>query len=821
MSDLLEIALAGCLHDIGKLLQRAGSSLSDSAPRMEQMICPTGDGGRSTHRHVLWTNDFLDRAAWLPASVDRAKVNTLASAHHRPSSPLEWIIAEADRLASGHDRRPAEQEADGGFLCVPLSSIFTSVRLRPGAPNAVAWYRPDHRLADSVRPETQRPVPNLQPCYAAIADKLIRGTDRWGPLPHVLLPGCVASLSAECCGMTPASTIDQADVSLHDHNMLVAAIAAAMFQYHNRAGTLDESSVRNRSLPKYRLVCGDLSGIQSFIFAAAPEGARKGIARTFRARSFYLSMLTRVATIELLHAAGLPAFNRVIDAGGRFVLLVDNSDETLEKLRECDRRFQQWLVENHHGRLTLNIDCGVTARGEDFLGDRFGRLYRRIQAAADAAKCRRLAGWLQADGAWAEESQCLRRVNYRQWQETTADLQWELGRRLPDADYVGLFAGSGACPGLLADEGVPLFDHSLQLLDAPDEALKCDNLVDLFAIRPDGGNSSAEWIARLSIANHVPRLSPADVKALAGRPADDGGGGQETARDAGDLATFEDLARLAEGASMIAVLKADVDRLGMLFSRGFADHASFGRIATLSRMMDEFFKAFLPARLQEPDSPFRHVYTIFAGGDDLLLVGPWNVMLDLAVGLHDWFAGFACDNPDVTLSAALVLGKPKTPITALGRLAEEQLEMAKKAGRNRIAVLSRVFTWDDYRRAIEAGRRLSRLADPRGPFDPPLSRAFLYELLQVGRQIEDMDRARTEGRAVPLASLAWRSHLAYDFRRNVLDRLKHHRQTPELENELNWLCELMGIHVARPPADGRTLRLAATYALYLNRGGNS
>ncbi|MGB9626627.1 MAG: hypothetical protein ACPMAQ_17365, partial [Phycisphaerae bacterium] len=140
---------------------------------------------------------------------------------------------------------------------------------------------------------------------------------------------------------------------------------------------------------------------------------------------------------------------------------------------------------------------------------------------------------------------------------------------------------------------------------------------------------------------------------------------------------------------------------------------------------------------------------------------------------------------------------------------------------NRIAVFGRAFPWPDYLDALDAGERLSRLAANRDSARPKLPTAFLYQLLRAGRLVEEIDEASRQGRAVPLDSLTWRSHLAYDFRRNVLDRTKPERLSDEDRDDLRWLEELMGLNVPRDRRTEQILRLAATYALYLNRGGAS
>ena len=68
---------------------------------------------------------------------------------------------------------------------------------------------------------------------------------------------------------------------------------------------------------------------------------------------------------------------------------------------------------------------------------------------------------------------------------------------------------------------------------------------------------------------------------------------------AGDVLTFEALAEMSTGATRIGVLKADVDRLGLIMSEGLDDGQPGGlrptitRIATLSSTVELFFAGWL------------------------------------------------------------------------------------------------------------------------------------------------------------------------------------------------------------------------------------
>ena len=84
------------------------------------------------------------------------------------------------------------------------------------------------------------------------------------------------------------------------------------------------------------------------------------------------------------------------------------------------------------------------------------------------------------------------------------------------------------------------------------------------------------------------------------------------------------------GLDALGILKADVDNLGLIMGWGLkGDRFTLSRLATLSRQLDLFFSCFLPDLIASK-SEFQNIYTVFAGGDDLFLIGPWNRIMELA-----------------------------------------------------------------------------------------------------------------------------------------------------------------------------------------------
>ena len=167
----------------------------------------------------------------------------------------------------------------------------------------------------------------------------------------------------------------------------------------------------------------------------------------------------------------------------------------------------------------------------------------------------------------------------------------------------------------------------------------------------------------------------------------------------------------SHGIQALGVIKADIDRLGRLFSQGLdRERFTLARLATLSRQIDWFFSLYLP-HLLKTDPRFRDIYTVFAGGDDLFMVGPWNRMIDLAAFLQESFADYVCGNPEIHFSAGIALKKPNIALTKLADSADEALSRSKDAGRNRITLFGETAEWREFKELLEIGRQFEEWLD--------------------------------------------------------------------------------------------------------------
>lgn len=116
-STIYKIAIAAFLHDIGKFAERAKGNFHidpEFLNRNTDLYQPFYNG-KHTHQHALYTAAFIDHIEkFLPKEFNKGNWGlgdnfmNLAAGHHKPETPLQWVIAIADRVSSGFDREEFE-----------------------------------------------------------------------------------------------------------------------------------------------------------------------------------------------------------------------------------------------------------------------------------------------------------------------------------------------------------------------------------------------------------------------------------------------------------------------------------------------------------------------------------------------------------------------------------------------------------------------------------------------------------------------------------------------------------------------------------------
>ncbi|HRQ06181.1 MAG TPA: hypothetical protein PK580_09490, partial [Nitrosomonas halophila] len=168
-----------------------------------------------------------------------------------------------------------------------------------------------------------------------------------------------------------------------------------------------------------------------------------------------------------------------------------------------------------------------------------------------------------------------------------------------------------------------------------------------------------------------------------------------------------------------------------------------------------------------------NTYTVFAGGDDFFLIGPWHATIELAGEMQQHFKRYVA-NSGITFSAGISMTQPKVPARHLARSAERALEQSKarqnEAGiplKDAITLWDQTVGWQEWHTLLtERAGKLAQLLAEAEQHGAKLSTGYLYDLLQLTGKAE---RARL-GRN-PEDSL-WRSQLVYRTTRFIGDRLR-------------------------------------------------
>ena len=849
------VALAGLLHDLGKLAERAGLAVESAAlEKNVHQYSPyhqthAQDRGWFSHKHAAYTALAFDQIeAWLPkvrgdaetapfgGVVDDSLINA-AARHHRPETCLQWIIATADRVASGFERsefekyNAAEQEQTAtkkNHYTARLLTLFEQIRLDSGKETGPLQYRYrlepmtpaalfpvaatgyEHDDKDRARQEYARLWAGFTAALAEIPASHRDALPLW--LDHFeTLWACYASAipSATAFNTKP-------DVSLYDHSKAVAALAVALWRYHYDQNH-DPETVR-RALaeradwhqPKLLLIQGDCFGIQDFIFATGGE-TQKRAAKLLRGRSFYVSLLSECAALRVLEALDLPGTSQIINAAGKFLIVAPNTPETLENLNRVQNELNAWFLQYAWGQSGIGL-AWEPASCQDFLkgagGTRpFAELIKRLFQRLEDIKLRRFelcgaqppaplfTGYLEQFSAHGEckvdgRSPATREIAVGVWVSDLAADQIAIGRLLTQRDRV-LITREPLTGKTLKPLATPMLGYRVSFTDEAGETgwfgpeAHTGNLRRCWEISMPKTLDQPLWqgCARRAINGYIPRFNEdnaweSDKYGRMGNEADfDPHPGEP--KTLNHLAC-EDRALNEErnwvGVAALMTLKGDVDNLGTIFQQGLSE-PTFARMAALSRQLHAFFAIYLPALCQS-EARFHHTYTVFAGGDDFFLIGPWWSQIQLAARMHEEFQRYVAGNTGITFSAGLAMTKPGLPVRALGELAEDALERAKghpldeqlaPALKNAVCCFGQTVGWNAFAELLKNRDELERLAG-----ELKLSTGYLYGLLYLIDMAENLRSGRTNWRGeretMPENAL-WHSRFVYRTRR-LLERQK-------------------------------------------------
>lgn len=411
-------------------------------------------------------------------------------------------------------------------------------------------------------------------------------------------------------------------------------------------------------------VGGDLSGIQKFLYNITTSHATVSL----KGRSAYLSNYLIEVRKQLEDAArNAGASTRVIyESGGKLYMLADNSESVRRAIDLCSSKIKEDLWQKHLGQLGINIAYVPYSENEDGTVNVNGRSH---------VKSGEL--WRLVNGQFAcQKNQKFKELLLGSYDDFFSDKAPKL--------KVGGKPRICALSGVESDSCRPLSKKDF-------EAEKVDSRM----LDEDG----SIYDGRVYLPSVIEQIVL----------------GTKLASEEG-LKTFDDYAN----GSYLGILRMDVDGMGKRFIIGFD---SIAKYEEFSKQVTWFFEgkgeATEPHGLNIvemihqpiPDGPDRgrrfdeFMCIIYAGGDDLFIVGRWDKVIDFAKLIHDATAAqfpVPYDDPFdpavpqkyISISGGIAIVKPKFPIAKAADMAGEAENAAKSGEKNAFCMFGRVISWN-------------------------------------------------------------------------------------------------------------------------------
>ncbi|MFZ7201461.1 type III-A CRISPR-associated protein Cas10/Csm1 [Avibacterium avium] len=661
-----------------------------------------------------------------------------------------------------------------------LRTLFENIQLSEVKKNQIQkkeiYYYPIHSLtADAIFPKSQQPKSDLEQQKNALWQDFLQALAKIPASHRENLPLWLDHFdTALQCFMTNVPSSYTEELSLYDQLKTSTAIATTL-----------ALSKENKEEQPFLLIQGDFFGIQDFIFSGGRE-TNKRAAKLLRGRSFQVSLFTELAALKVLEACELPSTSQLMNAAGKFLIIAPNSEKVRNAINTVQNELNQWFIENTYGLIGLGLAI-KSASSADFFAENFRTLRDSLFKQLERTKLQRLD--------LTESTQSVQNVAYpfgeckynsnfpaqdNQQQASAISLdQISIGENLAKKHRVIICDRQSA---IYQDTDtnkltVPLFGYHIiftsneEITGKFGQPARTQQIKRLWDFELPKKTSDSLWngYARRYINAYIPYFTETGLVNKDKYKIVE----EENLKHYSDaIKTFDYLAcedRVIDkekegyiGQAALMTLKGDVDNLGLIFQSGLAQ-PNFAKMAALSRQMNQFFSLWLPAYCAEHNP---NMYTVFAGGDDFFLIGPWHSTQKLAFAMQQYFARYVAHNPDIHFSAGMVMTKVGTPVHHLGEMAEEALEQAKKVdGKNAVTIFQTSLSWQKWAELTDLEGNIETLANTYR-----ISTSYLYSLIYFAKQAQNSEKN--------LENTMWRSRFYYRTVRYVVDKLdKEVRET--------------------------------------------
>lgn len=509
-----------------------------------------------------------------------------------------------------------------------------------------------------------------------------------------------------------------------------------------------------------------------------------------RGRSLYIDLLLEEFIDEYLEQIGLSRANVLYSGGGHFYILAPNIEDTKKAIDKLQAKMNRWLMENIGINLYLAIGIAECSANNLMKSEAQGNLFAIVNKKLKDDKTIR----------YSKDEDFLEYIFNVEKEEDTAKKECNICHNLVDKLWKYNSDEEIACEfclnlyklgqDILTQDLV--FVISEEKIDGGIKIFGKDKDLYMYAVNIEDIDMFKGKILRIYSKNNLLENDLAIRLYLADYSAKN---------ENDEVMTFDDLAKssckIDKGIKRLGVLRLDIDDLGIAFSSGFVSdkdkieanlrYATLSRYADLSKDISMFFKVTINkicagdligcVDFEEKafnifgiaKAPKRKVNIIYAGGDDLFLVGAWDEVLEVAIDINRAFKQFT--NGKLTLSAGMAMFSPTYPISKMAEIAGLLVQMSKnRKDKNSIALFGmetnlkangqleckHIYTWADFEMKVckeKMNYLLARLSFDGDKFNKlSVGKSLIYRLMDL-IQLADEDKLNIARFAYVLARM--------------------------------------------------------------------
>ena len=534
------------------------------------------------------------------------------------------------------------------------------------------------------------------------------------------------------------------DISLFDHLKITNALSNCI--YLQSDNTVDKNP--------FLIINGDISGIQKFIYKISKPGKSKSqISKRLRGRSIYVTLLTELIANEIISKLNLDSTNIIFCSGGRFTIIAPNIDNNYSSISELEDKFNKQFIDKLNAELFLILVTHDVSFNE------------LMDYSIISSKSSKLI-------SQKKKHKFLPQLEY------LFNKEKEFNKEEANADDINLckFCGNKIqdeknkiCSECKAQEFFGKFVANAKYLITYEHYVK--NKYSFFGLNYRFFDSQEDVVNFVNLNDfnnfHIYKLNDTNFIEIVDKIYNNNVSfdfkfiGNTVPHIDNEPLTFQHLSKLTKGLNKIGVLKMDVDNLGEIFYKGFTDYNKLNiyRISSLSFFLDFFFlglinniankfkiylncdmysenfieikysdetqdKSFfkpkdnfkVPNKLEQ-SSITSTIYINYSGGDDLLVVGPYDDIINFSIILRDKFKKWTCKNNSINISAGIGVYNYMFPIGNASNEVGTFLNKSKNCGKDKITIFNQTLSWDDvggiigFKRIMNFGKILENLTE--------------------------------------------------------------------------------------------------------------